>query len=97
MISNVLKTRIVGGVIAAAMMASVAVPTAAKADHWHHHHGSGTAAAVVGVGALGLLAGTAIANSNANRDRDDDDCFMERRRYVDSYGRVFYKRIEVCE
>ncbi|MET0313143.1 MAG: hypothetical protein ABW275_01990 [Hansschlegelia sp.] len=100
MTSNISKNRIVGGVLAAALIASVAAPTVAKADRWHHHHrggGGGTAAAVVGVGALGLIAGTAIANSNARHSRDDDECFLERRRYVDDYGRTYFKRVEVCE
>ncbi|MFC7051380.1 hypothetical protein ACFQI3_01610 [Hansschlegelia quercus] len=98
MTSTYSKKRIISGLIAAAMTAAIIAPTAAKADRWHHHHnGNGTAAAVVGVGALGLIAGTAIANNNARHYRDDDECVLERRRYVDQYGRTYFKRIEVCE
>jgi hypothetical protein len=94
------KKRIISGLMAAAMTAAIIAPTAAKADRWHHHHrgGGGDAAAIVGVGALGLIAGSAIANSNSRHYRDDDDeCFLERRRYVDQYGRTYFKPIEVCE
>jgi hypothetical protein len=99
MTSTSSKKRIIGGLMAAAMTAAIIAPTTAKADRWHHHRGGGggTAAAVVGVGALGLIAGSAIANSNARHYRDDDECFLERRRYVDDYGRTYFKRVEVCE
>lgn len=89
------KNRMLGGALAAALVAAAIAPTAAEAGH--RHHGGGTAAAVVGVGALGLIAGSAIANSNRERYRDDEECFLERRRFVDEYGRTYFKRIEVCE
>lgn len=90
------KNRMLGGALAAALVAAAIAPTAAEAGH-RHHGGGGTAAAVVGVGALGLIAGSAIANGNRESYRDDEECFMERRRFVDEYGRTYVKRIEVCE
>ncbi|GLK68185.1 hypothetical protein [Hansschlegelia plantiphila] len=102
MLQNSVRTRVVAAaVLSAAVFGAALAPSAAQADRWHrnhyyghHHGGGGTAAAIVGVGALGLLAGTAIANSNARRD---DECRIERRRYVDQYGRSYLKRIEVCD
>ncbi|HEY0292380.1 MAG TPA: hypothetical protein VGC51_08590 [Hansschlegelia sp.] len=103
MLQKSVRTRVVAAaVLSAAVFGAALAPSAAQADRWHrnhyyyghHHGGGGAAAAIVGVGALGLLAGTAIANSNARRD---DECRIERRRYVDQYGRSYFKRIEVCD
>lgn len=90
-----------GGRLACAALLSASVlgvalaPGAARADHWRHHHHGGhgdAVAAGVGLGVLGLAVGAAAAN--ANRDRE---CWTERRRYINRYGQVYYRPIEVCE
>ncbi len=82
-------------VLGAAIVGSTLAPTVARADHWRHHHHDhgGAVAAGVGIGVLGVAAGLAAANA---RDRDEE-CWYERRRYVNRYGDVTYRRIQVCE
>ena len=80
--------------LSGAVLGAALAPTAARADRWHHHHHDhgDAVAAGVGLGVLGLAVGAAAAN--ANRDRE---CWTERRRYVNRYGQVYYRPIEVCE
>lgn len=98
-ILNSTKTKAVLSLTAAAFLAvgMAAVPTDAsaknwKGKHWHHHHHSGWhygGAALVGGLALGALAASSYPAYA--------DCYTVRRRLVDDYGRVFVRRVRVCD
>lgn len=68
----------------------------ALAQHGHHHHhghhggGGWIGPAIIGGALLGGLAATAPAYGYAR------ECWLERRRFVDEYGRHFVRRVRVC-
>ena len=57
--------------------------------HRHRHRGGAVAAGVIGGLALGALAAGAARPAYG-------DCYIERRRFVDEWGRTFIRRERVC-
>ncbi|WP_020179013.1 hypothetical protein [Methylopila sp. M107] len=83
---------------AAVLLAATLAPVAAEAGwrHRHGHGGGGRAGAVAAAGVLGVIAGAAIASSAARAD-EEPECFIEKRRVETPSGRVYIKKVRVCE
>jgi hypothetical protein len=86
--------------VAASTLAVAAAPTAANAGGWHKHHHKhyGYGAAALGGG---LLLGAIIASDRARARAYvrgyDRECWVERRKRVNAYGEVFFKKVRVCD
>jgi hypothetical protein len=110
MAATTIKKALVGALALATVSGTVAV-SATPAAAWHRgyahayrgapvyrHHRSGRnaaiAAGVVGGLALGAIAAGAARPAYAV---PAEECYVQRRRYIDPYGRVFFRRETVCE
>ena len=111
MAASTIKKALVGALALATVSGTMAVSTTPAAA-WHRgyahgyyaapyaykRHRSGRnaaiAAGVVGGLALGALAAGAARPAYAV---PAEECYVARRRYVDPYGRVFFRRETVCE
>ena len=91
------KTRRVGAAACAALFLAVTLaPVTAEARWRHRGGGGGKAGAVAAAGILGVIAGAAIASSAARAD-DEPECVIEKRRVETPSGRVYIKKVRVCE
>ena len=109
MAASTIKTAFVGALALATVSGTMAISTTPAAA-WHRgyahgaypvapyaykRHRSGRNAAVA-AGVVGGLALGALA-AGAARPAYADDCYVVRRRFVDDWGRVYFRRETVCE
>jgi hypothetical protein len=76
-----LITKTVGGLVAAATLATAATP--ADAQRYRRHYHRDNSGAIISAGIIGLGVGAAIASGSRSRYRD-------RYYYNDYYGRPYY-------
>ncbi|MDR4305017.1 hypothetical protein IHQ68_00040 [Chelatococcus sambhunathii] len=81
--------------MSAGVAAAAFAPVAAEAG-WRHRGGGGKAGAIAAAGVLGVIAGAAIASSAA-RAEEEPECVIEKRRVETPSGRVYIKKVRVCE
>ncbi len=83
--------------LSAAVAAAAFAPVTAEAG-WRHRGGGGggKAGAVAAAGILGVIAGAAIASSAA-RAEEEPECVIEKRRVETPSGKVYIKKVRVCE
>lgn len=92
-----IRSRRLGALALSAGVAAAAfAPVAAEAGWRHRGGGGGKAGAIAAAGVLGVIAGAAIASSAA-RAEEEPECVIEKRRVETPSGRVYIKKVRVCE